>query len=187
MMSNHALQTGQTILYDGAFWRVDLVSPSRARIVPLVRRHITLGDREFEVEAKGVNISAGSCVEIVEDVERTKIAMEERKLAAEQLRIARTRQEILDIAEEEQAVEESRQRIHHQREVLQTSRASTGWWLASGVFPDLAVGSQAAQMLDYIKAHPGLSTEGLAAGMPSIKNTPQCLSRLKLTGRIEKV
>lgn len=196
MMNNDTLQAGQVILYSGALWRVELVNPSRARIVPLTKRHIVLGGHEFDADMKGVNISARSYVEIVEDVEQALITLEEKRLIVEGNKVTRLKQEITAIAQEEQEVTRERERLHGERERLkvtrntprppQAPRTAGGWHLTVVTLPPLTTGSQAASVLEYIQTHPGSDTGQLAQALPAVKNMAQQLSRLKLTGHIER-
>ena len=214
------LKVGQVIVYDGSLWRVDLVNPSRARIVPLVKHRVVIRDKAFDAEEKGTSISPNSCVEVVEDVEQTLVKIEERRLQAEQRKLEEMKAEVAAIEREEWEVAQTRERLQAERRELQAKRQELhtrraarvaqgahggahttpgnpvpggqgprtggGWHLGPTRVPTLTTGSQAALVVDYITTHPGLTTGELAVALPAVANMPQCLSRLKLTGYLEK-
>src|SRR5687767_2315624 len=88
------LQLGQVIRLADALYRVDFVNDCRARITPLMKRHVVLADgTEFDAQLRKLDISPNSVVQIVSDVERAKneIALEaaEKELARVRAEVAR--------------------------------------------------------------------------------------------------
>jgi hypothetical protein len=83
------LKAGQIIRYDSALWRVEYVNASRARIVPLLKRHVSLKNdagqetRSFETDQRGASISPNSLVEVVTATDDLEDEIEMMKLEKE--------------------------------------------------------------------------------------------------------
>ena len=83
-----SLHQGDIVRYASGLWRVDYVNECRARIIPLARRHVVVGDREFDSEQRGVNISPNSPLPVITDLDR---ARDELELAAAEAELASAR------------------------------------------------------------------------------------------------
>lgn len=59
------LQRNQIVQYGSSLYRVDYVNACRARLVPLAKRHVVLGDREFDAHERGINVSPNSDLPII--------------------------------------------------------------------------------------------------------------------------
>lgn len=181
LMNEGRLRAGQIIKYDLGLWRVDYVNNSRARIIPLAKRHVLLKDgREFEAERGGVNISPRSFVELIENLDR---AADEMQLAEAEKEVAEARREIeeearlaAELVEAEAELEEAR------REAVATVAVSKpGGWrsTALGAFRE---GTLAAEVQAYVVAHPGCSAAEVAMMVQGKGNTTACLTRYARSG-----
>ena len=190
------LKPGQVIRTGGALYRVDYVNTSRARIVPLAKRHVTLGDgREFDAERQGVNISPNAFVEVVDNIETARAAIEleealaevraaERELAVASIPIAPAR-----LAKTGRTGPTSVQASSTQGALSPTGRAprtSGGWHAVPDKIPEFKDGSLAQSVIDYILVHPGLTTAEIVAGVQAEGAVAACVSRFNQAGIIKK-
>lgn len=60
------LKIGDVVAYDGRYWRVGLLNPSRARLDPLTGRATSIGGSSFTSYGDPVNVSAGAELDVVD-------------------------------------------------------------------------------------------------------------------------
>ncbi len=193
------MKVGQVVRYGDALWRVDYINECRARIVPLAKRHVILADgREFDAERGGVNISPNSPLEVVEDIERTKLEIEleetERELAALKAEAEREAKRIEALAKAE-AVRQAKAIAKATPTARQgtaglapAGRSAMGWQL--GAVPAGAVYTGLkALVIAQVTAHPGASTKAIAAGISehSAGAVAACLDRFRKIGVVINV
>lgn len=192
-----SLQSGQVIRYDNSLWRVDYVNECRARIIPLVKRHVTLADgREFESEQRGVNISANAEVALVDniDAERTRLelAQAEAELAAAKRELeAETRR----LAQAETAHAPKAEPAKNKPQAAQAyakpmPSGGIGWRLGSAQPEHLREGSLKRWVFDFVAAHPGQTTKTVAEGVKASKANASavaaCLDRFRKINVLKK-
>jgi len=154
------LRTGQIVkMPDRTLWRVDYVNACRARVVPLV-------------PGRPIDISPGSPLEVVTDLERAKAELE---LAAAELELRELRQAAAALEPPAPPA---------QRPVV--ARTSGGWHAGPGTAPDYREGSMAQQVMDYILLNPGQSTAQIVAGCGVQGAVAACVSRFNQAGLIHK-
>lgn len=170
-----SLRKGEIVRYGSSLWRVDYVNECRARIVPLAKRHVVLADgREFEAERGGVNISPNSLLEVVEDLERTKLEIEmeeaERELAA------------LKAEAEREAAPKPTARPG--RATLAAGRIhGQGWAIATAV---AGLAGTKAAVYAFVAAHPGCLTKEVVVAGISAGAVAACLDRFRKIGVVIK-
>ena len=187
-----SLITGQVVRYASALWRVDYVNSSRARLVPLAKRHVVLADdeggvkREFDSEQRGVNISPDSPLEVVEDIERTKMQIEleetERELAA--LKAEAEREAKAEAARAAKAQAKARQGTAQAASGVRTSAE----WAIGPTAVEGPLSATKAAVFAFVSAHPGASTKAVAAGCTehSAGAVAACLDRFRKAGHLVK-
>lgn len=60
------LKAGQVVKMGAELWHVDYVNACRARLIPVVKRHVVLDGREFDATRGAVNVSPDSPLEVAE-------------------------------------------------------------------------------------------------------------------------
>jgi hypothetical protein len=166
------LQAGQVIRYDDSLWRVDYANSCRARIVPLAKRTVSIDDRTFESEGRGVNISPNSFVEIVTDIEAARTRLE---LAAVEAELAELKQAA---AAPPVAPRPAPRPV--------TARVACGWHVGPKPAPAFRDGSMGAAVMAWIVAHPGQTTAEIVAGVQHEGAVAACVSRFCQAGLIKK-
>lgn len=187
-----SLQPGQVVRYDNALWRVDYVNECRARIVPLAKRHVTVGDHEFESEARGVNISANAEVAIVDDVEtertRLELAQAEAELASLQDEIRRQAKASTIDGPKAGA----KGHIEPAAQALAQPMPSNGigWRLGTAQPEHLRQDSLKKWVYDFVSKHPGQTTKSVAEGVKASKANASavaaCLDRFRKINVLKK-
>jgi hypothetical protein len=201
------LKTGQIIRYDSGLWRVEYVNESRARIIPLAKRHVTLHDkdgaeRDFESGMRGANISPNSEVEIVQ---MTAALADELEMAKLEREIAALKKQ----AEKPPAVETPRANKNARTPAINPRKGAppaiitpaptpaptlvpaeglepailrsrgAGWYLIGTA--EVIPGSLKALAINYVSENPGRTTKEIAEQIPS--STPgavaACLDRFR--------
>jgi hypothetical protein len=190
------LKAGQVFRMPGTkdLWRVDYANECRARVVPLAKRHVTLGDgREFDAERGGVNISPYATVELVTDLER---ARDEQELAEVEAELAAAKKQLEKINRGDApanpevrpmaaALKESRSKLEKLK--AQPKATGGGWHVASDKqIPEFKAGSLNDVVLKCIKAAPGLTTKQLVDVVKAEGNVAACVSRFNQAGYIVK-
>ena len=184
MIAQGPLKPQQIIRYDRMLWRVEHVNVSRAYIVPLAKRHVVLGDQEFDATVRGTSIGANSYVEIVEDLERAKTEIElaaaERELAA-----VRREQDTQSSLREELAAAE-RELAAARQEVAAAPAPSGGWHLISS--PACEPGSLKQAVVAILAAQPGSATKVVATACPGYSSgaVAACLDRFRKSGVVKR-
>lgn len=198
------LQAGQIVRYSQALWKVDYVNECRARLIPLIKRHIENGDSKvlnFDGEGRGVNISPNSELEIVTNIDRAKDELElhniERELARAKHDLEKSQKQ-----ESEKAASAEKRAAKHQPKpaaaiipaaVGMPSEAPTGrgsgitWTLSANPLPEVKVDSLKAHVLTYISQHPGCSGKMVAAALAEHAAGPAvaaCMDRFWKAGAL---
>jgi hypothetical protein len=170
------LAVGQVIRFDRQLWRVILVNESRARVQPL---------NGYERDAE--NISAGSCVEIVNDLER---AQTELELAHAERELHKARKALEDqarLAEELKAAEAELAVLKAEAPVVSTVRGGKATWtLAPG---DHLIGTNETKraVVAFLQKHPGATTQEVQAAVgPTPGAVAACLDRFWKAGVVIK-
>lgn len=179
------LKLGQVVRYDKALWRVDYVNDCRARLVPLVKRHIEIDGHAFEGEQRGVNVSPNSFLEVVEDLERARdeleLAAAERQLAQAQAALARATTPVEGL----------------KTAPTKTTSKATGperappvgwrWHRVADQAPECKDLKKA--VLDFVAAHAGATTKEVAAAMTEATGgaVAACLDRFHKAGILQRV
>lgn len=180
-----SLQPGQIVRYDNALWRVDYVNECRARIVPLAKRHVTVGDHEFESEARGVSISANAEVAIVDDVdtERTRLELAQAEAELATLQVEIRRQMKASTIDALKAGPKAKAPQTGAGVAKPIASAGIGWRLGPAQPEHLRQDSLKKWVYDFVAAYPGQSTKTVAEGVKASKAhtsaVAACLDRFR--------
>ena len=162
------LTAGTIVHYDDQLWRIEYVNPSRAHLVPLRKREVILYDdeggvrRRFESEQRGVNISANSIIDVVEDPQR---ALDEIELVRAEAELAELRAAMV-------------------APVAPLPVPSTSGWRLVGAAPFAAQGTLKRAVLDCLEATPGAAH--IKVGSASAGAVAACLDRLRKAGAVSR-
>jgi hypothetical protein len=185
------LRPGQILRRNNELWRVLYVNECRARILPIDR-----DDRQETNERYGRDIAPTSMVETVTDVERARDEIElakaeaEIKAAKREIKAQATLQQ--ELAEAEAELAAMKQELAKSGEVAKTGEVATPrgatWQMAAGDHGFCAAGSLKAEVLAFLKAHPGAPTKAVQAGISkaSAGAVAACLDRFWKAGVVVK-
>lgn len=171
-----SLHAGQVVRYGDALWRVDYVNDCRARIVPLLKRH--LADDFDTTEQRGVNVSPNSTLEVVTDIDRVKteieLAVTERELAEVKAELAK------------EAKRAAVPTLAPKPAPAPKAPRGAGWHLTDLV-PDVQPGSLKESVLLFLAAHPGASTKEVVIEGATPGAVAACLDRFMKAGVVIRV
>lgn len=168
-----SLHAGQVVRYGDALWRVDYVNDCRARIVPLLKRHILEEGVDYSAEQRGVNVSPNSTLEVVTDIDRVKTEIE----------LAVTERELAEV-KAELAKEAKRAALSTPApKPAPTPKAPRGaGWHLTDLVPDVNPGSLKESVLLFLAAHPGSSTKEVVIEGATPGAVAACLDRFMKAG-----
>jgi hypothetical protein len=189
------LRAGQTVRYAQELWRVEYVNFSRAFIVPLRKRTVTIGDREFEGERRGVSIAPNSILPVITNIEQARTELELEQARQEAATLERQIRELNAMTPRERdavakslnvTVEIPKPNAKPVKHCLPKVRGG-GWKLVAGPKITFRAGSLAEIVMTFITANPGRTTKEIVAEVKAEGAVAACVSRFFQAGYIERV